>query len=337
MNNLKLCSPIYRMVYQHQIRACVVVHGDYRPVRCNDYVYMNKYYRDIKHYSVRNSSIFKNLQKYRFQYFCTTSEKKDVCLSSDRKDVKKEFRSYIEQKKEKLRVTEQKLKERRNVILKDIEKTKNKVKQKVEGIIEKENIYTIPNFLCVSRILISPYLGMLIVQAEFQFALAVLGVAAVTDLLDGWIARTWESQSSKMGSFLDPMADKVLIATLFLTLTYADLIPIALTGLIVARDVMLVIAGLVIRYRSLPPPRTLSRYFDATHATAQLAPTFVSKVNTGVQLLLVGSTLAAPVFHYVGHPLLQSLWYITGATTVAAGLSYIISKNTYRFLNKPKK
>lgn len=121
------------------------------------------------------------------------------------------------------------------------------------------------------------------------------------------------------------MADKVLIATLFLTLTYADLIPIALTSMIIARDIILVTAGFVIRYRSLPAPvsslsksnslfimifqRTLSRYFDATHATAQLAPTFISKVNTAVQLLLVGSTLAAPVFHYVGHPVLEGLWY----------------------------
>lgn len=57
-----------------------------------------------------------------------------------------------------------------------------------------------------------------------------------------------------MGSFLDPMADKVLIATLFLTLTYADLIPVALTGMIIARDAILVVAGFIIRYRSLPPP-----------------------------------------------------------------------------------
>lgn len=50
------------------------------------------------------------------------------------------------------------------------------------------------------------------------------------------------------------MADKVLIATLFLTLTYADLIPIVLTSMIIIRDVILVTAGFVIRYRSLPPP-----------------------------------------------------------------------------------
>ncbi|KAL3286503.1 hypothetical protein HHI36_001008 [Cryptolaemus montrouzieri] len=129
-----------------------------------------------------------------------------------------------------------------------------------------------------------------------------------------------------MGSFLDPMADKVLIGTLFLTLTYADLIPIALTAMIIGRDILLVTAGFIIRYRSLPHPKTLGRYFDVTHATVQLAPTFISKVNTGVQLALVGSTLAAPVFHYVGHPFLEYLWYVTGATTIAAGLSYIISK-----------
>lgn len=53
---------------------------------------------------------------------------------------------------------------------------------------------------------------------------------------------------------MDPAADKVLVATLFLSLTYADLIPVVLTGIIVARDVILVTSGFVIRYKSLPPP-----------------------------------------------------------------------------------
>ncbi|KAG5868155.1 hypothetical protein JTB14_017348 [Gonioctena quinquepunctata] len=245
-----------------------------------------------------------------------------------------EFRVIIEHNKKKLRITEQKIKDKGSFILNDIKETRDKVKGKVEEIIERENVYTIPNFLCIARVVLSPYLGYLIVQSEFDFALVVLAVAAFTDLLDGWIARTWKSQSSKMGSFLDPMADKVLIGTLFLTLTYANLIPVLLTGMIIARDVVLVSAGFVIRYRSLPPPRTLSRYFDVSHATAQLAPTFISKVNTAVQLLLVGSTLAAPVFHYVGHPLLEGLWYVTGTTTIAAALSYVLSKDTYRMLKK---
>jgi len=56
--------------------------------------------------------------------------------------------------------------------------------------------------------------------------------------------------------------------------------------------------------------RTLSRYFDVTHATAQLSPTAISKWNTGMQLLLVASTLAAPVFSCVDHPVLHVMWYV---------------------------
>lgn len=94
--------------------------------------------------------------------------------------------------------------------------------------------------------------------------------------MDGWIARTWESQSSKMGSFLDPMADKVLIATLFLSLTYAGLIPVPLTSIIIGRDVLLVVAGFVIRYQSLPPPvsfrilLTLKQYQSFTENFEQI-------------------------------------------------------------------
>lgn len=62
-----------------------------------------------------------------------------------------------------------------------------------------------------------------------------------------------------MGSFLDPLADKVLIGTLFVSLTWQNLIPLPLTLLIVGRDVALVIAGFVIRYMSLPPPVSIGQ------------------------------------------------------------------------------
>lgn len=62
-----------------------------------------------------------------------------------------------------------------------------------------------------------------------------------------------------MGSFLDPLADKVLIGTLFVSLTWQNLIPLPLTLLIVGRDVALVIAGFVIRYMSLPPPVSIEQ------------------------------------------------------------------------------
>ncbi|CAG9857430.1 unnamed protein product [Phyllotreta striolata] len=252
------------------------------------------------------------------------------------KTITREFKNIIENRREKLKESERKFKAKGTFILQDIRETRDKVKGKVEEIVERENVYTIPNFLCVARMALSPYLGYLITQCQFDGALAVLGVAAVTDLLDGWIARTWKGQSSKMGSFLDPMADKILVGTLFLSLTYVDLIPLVLTCLIILRDVALVASGFIIRYLSLPPPRTLSRYFDVTHATVQLAPTFISKINTAVQLLLVGSTLGAPVLNYVGHPALECLWYVTATTTVASAVSYVLSKNTYKILKKTK-
>jgi cardiolipin synthase len=80
--------------------------------------------------------------------------------------------------------------------------------------------------------------------------------------------------------------------------------------------------------------KTLSRYFDITHATVQLAPTLISKINTVIQLLLVAGTLAAPVFDFVDHKLLQGLCYLTAIMTIASGISYIVSKNTYKILSK---
>lgn len=255
------------------------------------------------------------------------------------KEIKKPeiLHKVFQDKRQRLKQTELKLRKSGKMILEDIKETKTKMKEKMEEVIERENVVTIPNMLCVTRILLSPYIGYLIIQTDFHQALAVIMFAGVTDLLDGWIARTFKNQSSKLGSFLDPMADKVLIATLFLSLTYADIMPALLTGLIIVRDLVLVAAGFYIRYQSLPPPRTLSRYFDVTHATAQLAPTHISKVNTLVQLAAVVCTVAAPVFGFVDHSALHSLWYITAGTTVASAVSYILSKNTYKFLKDSKR
>lgn len=118
--------------------------------------------------------------------------------------------------------------------------------------------------------------------------------------MDGYIARNWPGQASKMGSFLDPMADKLLVGSLVISLSYCGLLPLWLTLMVLFRDIFLISAGFVIRYISLPPPKTFSRYFDVTHATAQLAPTFISKVNTVVQLITVATSLGAPIWGYIG-------------------------------------
>ncbi|XP_053918719.1 cardiolipin synthase (CMP-forming) isoform X2 [Cuculus canorus] len=173
-----------------------------------------------------------------------------------------------------------------------------------------ENPWTIPNILSMARMGLAPVLGYLIVEENFNVALGVFVLAGVTDLLDGFIARNWANQKSALGSALDPLADKILISVLYVSLTCANLIPVSLTSMIILRDVALIAAVFYVRYKTLSPPRTLSRYFNPCYATAQLKPTFISKMNTAVQLILVAASLAAPVFNYVDSIYLQTLWFL---------------------------
>ncbi|XP_034041116.1 cardiolipin synthase (CMP-forming) [Thalassophryne amazonica] len=185
-----------------------------------------------------------------------------------------------------------------------------------------ENPWTIPNLLCMCRILLAPFLGHLIIQQHFHLSLALFTLAGATDLLDGFIARKWPSQKSALGSALDPLADKILVSILYISLTYAGLIPAPLTALVIFRDIGLIAAVFWVRYKTVPPPVTLSKFFNPCYTTAQLKPTLFSKVNTAIQLFLVAASLAAPVFQYSDSVLLQCLWYITAVTTAASGYSY---------------
>lgn len=81
---------------------------------------------------------------------------------------------------------------------------------------------------------------------------------------------------------------------------------------------------------------TLTKYFDLSYATARLQPTTISKYNTAVQLLLVTATLAAPIFDLADSAGLHALWYITAASTVASGYSYVGNRKTFSFLLKPQ-
>ncbi|XP_067116508.1 cardiolipin synthase (CMP-forming) [Osmerus mordax] len=201
-----------------------------------------------------------------------------------------------------------------------------------------ENPWTIPNLLCVCRILLAPVLGYLITEQHFHLSLALFLLAGATDLLDGYIARTWPNQKSALGSALDPLADKILISVLYISLTYAQIIPAPLTALVISRDIALIAAVFYVRYKTVPPPVTLSRFFNPCYTTAQLKPTLISKVNTAIQLLLGAASLAAPVFYYTDSFYLQSLWYITAVTTAASGYSYYhYGKKTVEVLNNTNK
>jgi len=193
---------------------------------------------------------------------------------------------------------------------------------------------TLPNALSFSRVLLAPVIGYLVVNGNWGMALGSFVVASVTDFLDGFIARAW-NQRTIFGTVLDPAADKLLMSTLTISLAYTGLLPLPLAALIFARDFGLIIAGFYFRWASLPHPKTFARYWDFKLPSAEVKPSFISKANTALQLVLMGATIAAPVFGFVGHPALQVLWYTVAATTVSSGLSYIVfAKDAIVYIKK---
>ncbi|XP_065882634.1 probable cardiolipin synthase (CMP-forming) [Dysidea avara] len=197
----------------------------------------------------------------------------------------------------------------------------------------KENIFTVPNLLSVMRIAISPVLGYLIVYEAYLPALVLFTAAGITDVVDGLIARVFPSQASNFGTILDPLADKCLLAFVCVALTVSNLLPLGLTVLFMGRDAALILMTFYMRYTTLPHPRTWQRYWDVKTTTVKAVPSTFGKLNTALQLALIGGTMCAPVFQFVGHPLLQSMWYITGISTIASGLSYLVMKNGFTYID----
>lgn len=199
---------------------------------------------------------------------------------------------------------------------------------------QKENILTVPNLLTASRIVSTPFLGYMVTHGHFEIALGLFVVAGITDLLDGYVARNFKGQMSSFGTFLDPLADKVMMTVMFTTLSMANIVPVALAVIVVGRDVLLVGAGFYVKYISLKPPITFSKFFDVTNASATLHPSTLSKYNTLLQLLLISSALVSQVMGWGDNPALQTLYLVTGCTTIGSGLQYMWNSKAYFKLKK---
>src|SRR5712692_8117065 len=101
------------------------------------------------------------------------------------------------------------------------------------------------NWLTILRIVLIPVFVTLLVYRKLGTALLVFGAAALTDLLDGWVARR-QGLSSRLGAFLDPLADKLLLIASFVTLTWLKALPFWITAVVFSRDVMLIVGALLI-------------------------------------------------------------------------------------------
>lgn len=99
-----------------------------------------------------------------------------------------------------------------------------KVRSSLPSLTPHENIYNVPNFLTASRLVAAPIVGYLVLHEQHKYALALFAYAGITDLLDGWMARRFNLQTV-VGSVVDPMADKMLMTILTVTLAVKGLLP----------------------------------------------------------------------------------------------------------------
>eukprot|EP00455_Lapot_gusevi_P050577 TRINITY_DN7356_c0_g1_i2.p1 TRINITY_DN7356_c0_g1~~TRINITY_DN7356_c0_g1_i2.p1 ORF type:complete len:276 (+),score=22.93 TRINITY_DN7356_c0_g1_i2:60-887(+) len=180
-------------------------------------------------------------------------------------------------------------------------------------------IWTIPNILTMGRMVASPYIGYLIVQGQYQVALGALFVAAFTDWLDGWIAKKY-NQGSVLGSFLDPLSDKLLVGITTISLAFKHLISPEVVAIVLGRDLFLMLGTLYLRRKLMASAKP-----GSSAPTVEIAPNTLSKMNTFLQFSWTGLAVLSAAFGITDlEPVVQYLGYLVAVTTVASGCVYAL-------------
>jgi cardiolipin synthase len=147
-----------------------------------------------------------------------------------------------------------------------------------------------PNLLTLLRLFIIPFLVIEILDSHFRVAFALFLLAGISDGLDGLLAR-WLSQRTTVGLYLDPIADKLLLSTLFVVLTHVGLMPRYVTVLVFSRDLgILLIATLLF----------------ATGALRDFRPSLLGKLNTLFQIITLTAVLSERIFQSPNLTLLRN-------------------------------
>ncbi len=164
----------------------------------------------------------------------------------------------------------------------------------------------LPNYITLLRIILIPFFINLMIYDYYREALAVFIFACITDALDGMIARLTKKQT-ELGAFLDPMADKLLIVSAFVTLVLMGLLPVWLVIIVVSRDMILVLGSIAI-------------YFTGYQFTAK--PSIIGKMTTVMQFVVVMLSLVLKNFG-TEMGLMTILYWLTAGFTLASGVQYV--------------
>lgn len=168
---------------------------------------------------------------------------------------------------------------------------------------------TIPNYITILRLLLVPVVIWAMLDGREITAMLGFVAAGVSDGVDGFIARRW-NMKSELGAYLDPVADKLLLVSVFLVLAYQGLLPLWLVAMVVFRDGLIVSAVM------------LSAVMDNPVA---MRPLLVSKANTAAQIILASAVLALQGFDWTAELLVHLLVWTVALLTAASTAAYLVT------------
>jgi len=173
----------------------------------------------------------------------------------------------------------------------------------------KNQFWTAPNQLTLLRLVFIPFVITNVLDGNWRWALALLVLAGLSDALDGWLARTLD-QRTLLGQYLDPIADKLLLSSLFLVLSIAHKIPWKYTVLVLSRDVCIVATSMAL---------------FATVGFRDFRPSIFGKINTVCQIAAVFLVVLAQVVPAQSVRALKDVFlYATFGFTLLSGIHYIL-------------
>lgn len=167
----------------------------------------------------------------------------------------------------------------------------------------------LPNIICLARIALVWPVVVALQAGDYAFAVLLFLIAAVSDGLDGYLAKRF-GWTSEFGKFIDPLADKLLLVAVFVVSTWLGLVPKWLAAAAVARDVMIGLGALTFRL-----------WFGPLRGR----PTVVSKINTLLQLGYLLGVMMKAAFGFPPLEVLEALAVMTFVTTVLSGADYILA------------
>ena len=167
-------------------------------------------------------------------------------------------------------------------------------------------LLTLPNVVTFARLCAVPLAVWLVMEHWFAQAFFLFVAAGLSDAVDGWLARRYGGNS--VGALLDPVADKALLVTMYITLASVNVVPSWLAILVVFRD-MVIVGGVVV--------------LSLLGQSVMIRPLYVSKLNTVFQIVLVAAALLLSGFELTAPLVMGTLTWLVAATTLASGAAYV--------------